>query len=252
MKKNLLVLILLISNHTISYCPKYIVTSYPETGSMIERNQLLVLYLTNLPFIDHLSWSKDGRTHSDDSSKVRFYFVSKKHTVPATILKRIKGDSRHNQFIIKPSIPLHFSQKYLLKIKIYNRKKEIFEIFSYNSDVFWNVSNKTNHVSTIKMSGFPVFLENSYMEFGCGEVRTSDFKISSPEGTIVISELIDKKTNEEKHSIEIIQNDKVSIGTLMCGGAYEFKRKHPYKIRFKPFNPDQETAWGDFISFKSP
>lgn len=83
-------------------------------------------------------------------------------------------------------------------------------------------------------------------------MSTSDFQISSSEDTIVISELIDTKTNEEKNSIEVIQNDKVSIGRLMCGGAYELKRKHPYKIRFKPFDPVQETAWGDSISFKSP
>lgn len=165
MIKYLLGLIFFVSNHAAAYCPQYIAGSYPEPGNMIERNQLLVIYLTNFPFIQHLSWSKDGRTHSDDSSTFRFYFVSKKHSVIARILKRMKGDSRHNQFIIKPSIPLHVGQKYVLKIKVYDRKKDTFEVFPYNSDVFWNVTDKLNHVSTFKRIGTPRFLENSYIQF---------------------------------------------------------------------------------------
>lgn len=253
MKKYSLILILLFLNHAKAYCPQHVISTFPSSGNKIVQNQIFIFFLTNFPFIENLSWSEDGSISVEDSKNLQFLFVSKNHTTEAKMLKKVRGDSRHNQFLIVPKELLQAGEKYHLEIKVYSQKTKRYENFPLNDDYSWIIKEELHQGSSLFPNLTPKFLASEYFEFGCGPVSMANFRFSIKGDQIVISELIDPKEGNSKLAIDVVLKGEIGVGKGMCGGAIEFKRKHGYKIRFKAVNNEgEESDYGDFIWFKSP
>jgi hypothetical protein len=253
MKKYSLILILLFLNHAKAYCPQHVITTFPESGSKIVQDQIFIFFLTNFPFIENLSWSEDGQISLEDSKNLQFLFVSKNHTTKVKILKKFRGDSRHNQFLIIPKELLQSGEKYHLAIKVYNYQTKIYETFPLNDDYSWIIKEERYQVSSQFQGLIPKLIGREYFEFGCGPVNMVNFRFPFVGDQIVISELIDLAELTSKLAINVVLKGEIGVGRGMCGGSIEFKRNHRYKIRFKAVNNQgEESEYGDFIEFKSP
>lgn len=253
MTKYFLFFIFFISTYVESYCPQHVVDSYPETESEVEPNQLIVLYLTNFPFIKNLSWSVDGRINPEDSKKIEFQLVSKNHVVKTIIIKKLQGDLRHNQFLIKPMSTLRLKKKYSLVIKAYSNKIKSFETFpAYNRPSWLVKSRKVAPTFSGPMKDL-LLTRKTFYEMACGPINLVYLRIPDYKGDILISELFDPAVNITKQSIEVMHEGEVSIGNSMCGGAYDLQRKHQYMVRFRAVDSEgKESNPSNYFHFQSP
>ena len=175
-------------------------------------------------------------------------------------LKRIiKGQMSLTQAIFKPEKSLNANTTYFLRysnqsdsetreMRKWNSKKKVHE------KVFWRTSD-TKELPPINPNLKIDFLKTEVIPYGCGPEANAIFEVSNKSQSEIWykTEVMDTKTGKSKIYYISEWQGKLNVGHGMCAGAFTFKRKSNYKVRFTPMNTDgkalKTTQW---IEFKNP
>ena len=130
----------------------------------------------------------------------------------------------------------------------YNRVKNVRE------KVYWKTTDQ-NFVESLPTNLTLVFEKTAVIHYGCGPHANAIFEIKNkPVGEIWYkTEVIELETNTKTVFYIKEENGKLHVGHDMCSGAFTFKNKGTYQVRFTPMNIDgQSLKTTDWISFVSP
>ncbi len=80
----------------------------------------------------------------------------------------------------------------------------------------------------------PKFLNTSYIEYGCGPAIFAHFqvRIDDASETLVKTEVVNLQNKEKTIYYLSSRDGKIDIGHGMCSGAFSFREKGKYKVRF--------------------
>jgi hypothetical protein len=139
-------------------------------------------------------------------------------------------------------------------------QNETNEMRRYNSEkkehekIFWKTSNKT-YVEPLN-SNLKIDFEKIDSElFGCGTSANAIFEVKNKEAFEIWyrTELMDVTTGEINVFYIKEWNNKLNVGNDMCSGAFVFRSKGTYKVKFTPMNIDGKSiATTDWVTFEKP
>lgn len=169
------------------------------------------------------------------------------------------GQMQLTQAIFCPTSELKPNTKYFLKYSD-ETENEVREMTTYNREkkerekVYWKTTDKKS-LENLNSNLTLKFEKTDVVHYGCGPEANAIFKIKNkPESEIWYkTEVIETETN--KKSVYYIKewNGKLNVGHDMCSGAFTFKRKGKYKVRFTPMNIDGKSLkTTDWTTFESP
>lgn len=169
----------------------------------------------------------------------------------------LKGQMQLTQAFFCPVSELKPNTTYTLKYSD-QTENEGREMTKYNrgkkEKVYWKTTDKKS-IDTLNSNLTLEFKKTEVMYYGCGPEANAIFQIknkSEPE-VWYKTEVIELETN--KKSVYYIKewNGTLNVGHNMCSGAFTFKRKGKYKVRFTPMNIDGKTLkTTNWKTFESP
>lgn len=176
------------------------------------------------------------------------------------------GQMQLTQAIFCPTSELRPNTKYFLKysdqtenegreMKQYNREKKERE------KVYWKTTDKKG--LKILNSNLKVeFEKTEVIQYGCGPSANAIFDVKNKSESEIWykTEVVDLSTNNKKVFYIKEWNGKLNVGHGMCAGAFTYKNKGKYKVRFAPMNTDgkslKTTDWktfeSPFMNYKNP
>lgn len=170
----------------------------------------------------------------------------------------LRGQMNLTQAIFKPVSVLQPNTKYFLKYSN-ETKSETSEMNHWNSKtqqnekVYWQTSEVIS-TDLINPSLKIVYEKTEVVHFGCGPSSNAIFKVSNKNNIEIWykTEVIELATNK-KTTFYLTEGEKsLNVGHGMCSGAFSFKNKGKYKVRFTPMNSDGQslktTEWKTFDS----
>lgn len=247
MKKFTLALFLILSFHSAFASCISTMTFYP-TQKEISLNSMFIIegYL-----------SCQGTINSFKERKV--YLESLNGELVELILQEIlKGELDLTQAIFKPSEELKPNTIYFITYENQTNIEES-QMTRYNENikkwekVYWITSDKK--MMPLLNPSLNIKFKNTEVEmYGCGPSANAIFiEENKPENeTWYKTEVVEIATN--KKTIYYIKDwlGRLEVGHNMCSGAFRFKDKGKYKVRFTPMNTDGEslktTSWTTFDS----
>ncbi|WP_299227718.1 hypothetical protein [uncultured Psychroserpens sp.] len=134
------------------------------------------------------------------------------------------------------------------KMLVYNRDKEKRE------KVYWKTTEK-KAIKAINPNLKVEFENTAVVHYGCGTSANAIFNIKNKLDSEIWfkTEVVDLSTNSKNVFYITEWDDKLNVGHGMCSGAFTYKNKGKYKVRFTPMNIDgkslKTTNW---IIFESP
>lgn len=170
----------------------------------------------------------------------------------------LTGQMQLTQATFCPTSELKPNTKYFLKYAD-QTENEVGEMTTYNREknesekVYWITTDKKS-IEQLNNNLTLEFEKTNFVYYGCGPEASAIFKIKNkPESEIWYkTEVLETETN--KKSVYYIKewNGTLNVGHDMCSGAFKFKRKGKYKVRFTPMNIDgnslKTTEWTTFES----
>lgn len=171
----------------------------------------------------------------------------------------LKGQMLLTQAIFRPISELKPNTIYSLKYSD-QTERETNEMKRWNSEkkesekVYW----KTNDNKSLETLDFNLninFKKTEVIHYGCGPSANAIFTVENkPEFEIWYkAEVIEIDTNKTTVYYITEWKGKLQVGHGMCSGAFTFKRKGDYKVRFTPMNTDGNSiASTDWKKFESP
>jgi hypothetical protein len=169
------------------------------------------------------------------------------------------GQMQLTQAIFCPTSELKPNTKYFLKysdqteneereMKQYNREKKVRE------KVYWKTSYK-KELETLNPNLNVEFEKTEVIHFGCGPSANAIFDVKNKSESEIWfkTEVIDLNTKDKKVFYIKEWNGKLNVGHGMCAGAFAYKNKGKYKVRFTPMNTDGKSLkTTDWTTFESP
>lgn len=235
---------------TFADCSSSAIWASPSS-STLPQNQQIVLegYGMSQRFIDSLN------------SIYFIYLSTDDEKVKIIVQETNKGMFGLTQAILKPKKPLTIGKTYTLVIdslpewaentmKRYNNTTHDYE------PITWTIVEAVESTPSTWLSP-PKFKDKSCEHFGCGPAIYTNFSasVSSPNETLIKTQLVDLNTNDtSSYYLYINNNDEIKVGRNMCSGAFDYQSKHNYAVRFKLSNVYGKTNanWTEWIQFKSP
>lgn len=178
----------------------------------------------------------------------------------------LTGQKQITQAIFRPISELKPNTKYFLKYSD-ETENEVREMTIYNREkkkrekVYWKTKDKKS-IEKLNSNLTLEFEKTNVEHYGCGPEANAIFNINNKSESEVWykTEVVDLTTNNKKVFYIKEWNDKLNVGHGMCSGAFTFKNKGKYKVRFTPMNIDgkslKTTEWttfdSPFINDKSP
>lgn len=239
---------------------------------------VLLLFTINLSFANNFMCASSGMTFLPEKKEIStnsmfiiegyafsqktinsfknrkvFLESNNKDQIELELVEILKGDMRLTQAIFKPKTELKSNTIYFLKYSN-QTKEETRDIIKWNSKtgkrekVFW----KTNDSKFLKLLNKNLqikFDKTEVILYGCGPSVNAIFNVKNKtqEEIWFRTELIDLTTKFKKTFIIREWNKVLSVGHGMCSGAFIFKGKGKYKVRFTPMNTDgkmnKTTKW---------
>ncbi len=120
--------------------------------------------------------------------------------------------------------------------------------------VYWRTTDK-KELEPLKSNLKIEFEKTEVIHYGCGPVANAIFVIkNNPKSEIWYkTEVVDLSSDVKKTFYIKAQNAKLNVGHGMCSGAFRFKNKGKYKVRFTPMNTEGKSLkTTDWTTFKSP
>lgn len=182
-----------------------------------------------------------------------------KNKIELEIIEILRGEMELTQAILKPTKQLEPNTTYFLRISNLNKidKENIYR---------WNSNTKKREPISWKTKSIiydDLLNENLELEYykdeatlyGCGPAVYSVFNIINTNKKEIWykTEVVNIKTKSKTTYILVSTENKLSVGHGMCSGAFTFKEKGKYKVRFTPMNTDgkmnKPTKW---ITIENP
>ncbi|WP_040282607.1 hypothetical protein [Psychroserpens damuponensis] len=176
------------------------------------------------------------------------------------------GQKQLTQAIFYPTSELKPNTKYFLKYSD-ETEFEVREMTTYNREkkkrekVYWKTTDKKS-IEKLNSNLTLEFEKTNVEHYGCGPEANAIFNIKNKSESEVWykTEVVDLSANNKKVFYIKEWNDKLNVGHGMCSGAFTFKNKGKYKVRFTPMNIDgkslKTTNWttfeSPFMNDKSP
>lgn len=169
------------------------------------------------------------------------------------------GQMHLTQAIFCPTSELKPNTKYFLKysdqtenegseMKQYNREKKVRE------KVYWKTTDK-KELETLNSNLNVEFEKTEVIHYGCGPSANAIFDVKNKSEYEIWykTEVVDLSTNDKKVFYIKEWNGKLNVGHEMCSGAFTYKNKGKYKVRFTPMNTDGKSLkTTDWTTFESP
>ena len=169
------------------------------------------------------------------------------------------GQMQLTQAIFCPTTELKPNTKYFLKysdqtenegreMKQYNREKKVRE------KVYWKTTDK-KELETLNSNLNVEFEKTEVIHYGCGPSANAIFDVKNKSESEIWykTEVVDLSTNNKKVFYIKEWNGKLNVGHGMCSGAFTYKNKGKYKVRFTPMNTDGKSLkTTDWTTFESP
>jgi hypothetical protein len=187
------------------------------------------------------------------------YLVSESgELVLLTLQEILKGQMSLTQAIFKPVSELKPNTKYFLKYSD-ETKSEMLEMKQWNSEskqmekVHWQTS-EIKSTDLINPSLKIEYEKTEVIHYGCGPSSNAIFNVSNRNNLEIWykTEVIEISTNITTTFYITEWKNKLNVGHDMCSGAFKYKNKGKYKVRFTPMNIDGEsiktTEWKMFDS----
>ena len=171
----------------------------------------------------------------------------------------LTGQMELTQAIFCPTSELKPNTKYFLKYSD-QTENEGREMIQYNREkkerekVYWITTDK-KRLETLNSNLNVEFEETEVVHYGCGPSANAIFNVKNKSESEIWykTEVVDLSTN--KTNIFYIKewNGKLNVGHGMCSGAFTYKNKGKYKVRFTPMNIDGKSLkTTDWTTFESP
>ena len=168
------------------------------------------------------------------------------------------GQMALTQAVFCPVTELKPNTKYVLKYADQTKSEEQ-EMYQYNrakqiqEKVYWKTTAE-KHLDPLNSDLTLDFEETEVVLYGCGPSANAVFAIKNkPKAEIWYkTEVVDLSTNTKTVFYIKEWDDKLQVGHGMCAGAFTYKNKGNYKVRFTPMNIDgkslKTTEWTTFES----
>jgi hypothetical protein len=168
------------------------------------------------------------------------------------------GQMLLTQAIFCPTSELSPNTKYFLKYSDQTKNEER-EMIQYNREqkvrekVYWKTTKKKK-LETLNSNLKVEFERTEVVHYGCGPSANAIFKIINKSKSEIWykTEVVNLMTNTMKVFYIKEWNGKLKVGHGMCAGAFTYKNKGKYKVRFTPMNTDgkslETTGWTTFES----
>ena len=189
----------------------------------------------------------------------KVYLESENSELIELILQEIlKGEKDLTQAIFKPSEELKPNTIYFLRYSDQTEMEEK-EMIEFNREikkrekVYWKTTDKK--MMPVLNPNLNIKFKNTEVEmYGCGPSANAIFiEENKPENEIWYkTEVVEIATN--KKTIYYLKDwlGRLEVGHNECSGAFRYKDKGKYKVRFTPMNTDGEplktTSWTTFDS----
>ena len=190
----------------------------------------------------------------------KIYLESENGELILLTLKEIfKGQMYQTQAIFKPTSLLMPNTKYFLKYSD-ETKNESSEMKRWNQEtkqsekVSWQTS-EINFLDLLNPDLNINFEKNEVIHYGCGPSSNAIFNVTNKNDNEIWykTEVIEIATNTKTTFYITEWENKLYVGHGMCSGAFTFKNKGKYKVRFTAMNSDgNELKATDWKIFKSP
>lgn len=189
----------------------------------------------------------------------KVYLESENGELIELILQEIlKGEVDLTQAIFKPIEELKPNTIYSLRYSDQTETEER-QMVEYNSElkkwekVYWKTTDKKT-MPLLNPSLNIKFKNTEFELYGCGPSSNAIFLVENkPENEIWYkTEVVTIESN--KKTVYYIKDSqgRLEVGRDMCSGAFRYKDKGKYKVRFIPMNTDGErlktTSWTTFNS----
>lgn len=171
----------------------------------------------------------------------------------------LTGQMQLTQAVFCPTSELKSNTTYFLKYSD-QTENEGREMEQYNRDkkerekVYWKTTNK-RVLETLNANLDVEYEKTEVIHYGCGPSANAIFNVKNKSESEIWykTEVVDLSTN--KTNIFYIKewNGKLNVGHGMCSGAFTYKNKGKYKVRFTPMNTDGKSLkTTDWTIFESP
>lgn len=239
-----------ISGQALTDCSSSGIWAYPST-SQLNQNSIIIIegYARSQRIIDSLNIGYS------------IYLETEGQKIELEIIETCKGMFSITQSILKPKSKLIPGKTYNLKISNLDEweKKSLTKWNSEKKEyepISWKVNDKIDNENP-KWITKPKLVDKTTIWYGCGPAvyAVFDLKINDSSGTLIKTELYDFKTKESNtYYLTLGEERQLNIGHGMCSGAFDFKDKSQYKIRFSltDVSGNSDKEWTDWITFDSP
>ena len=191
----------------------------------------------------------------------KVYLQAEGHLVKLKVKEIHEGMFFLTQAILVPEEKLIAGKTYHLKLEHHLENNTLWEIKwdeqkSTRVSASWTVEEGVD-ITPPALLAKPTYKNTQVEQYGCGPAVYANFKIPTDQtgGLLVLTELVEIETGESHSYYLSLQEDRtLSVGHGMCSGAFNFKNKGQYKVRFKLFDYSGNTTlhWTDWSNFKSP
>jgi hypothetical protein len=203
-----------------------------------------------------------------DSFKDRIIYLESENgeLIELNLQETLKGQMELTQAIFCPVLELKPSTTYFLKYSD-QTTNESREMLQYNSDkkerekVYWKTTEKKS-LTTLNSNLEIEFEKTEVIQYGCGPSANAIFNVKNKSESEIWykTEVVDLNTNDKTIFYIKEWNGRLNVGHGMCSGAFTYKMKGKYKVRFTPMKIDgkslKTTDWktfeSPFMNYKNP
>jgi len=191
-------------------------------------------------------------------NRVIYLESEKGELIELNLQEILKGQMDLTQAIFHPTSQLKPNTTYFLKYTD-QTEHEGKEMMQYNREskkrekVYWKTTDK-KELETLNSNMNVEFEKTEVIHFGCGPSANAVFNIKNKSEAEIWykTEFVDIATNNKTIFFIKEWHGKLNVGHGMCSGAFTYKNKGKYKVRFTPMNTDgkslKTTNWKTFES----
>ncbi len=228
-------------------CMSEQLTISPNQDEVNENACLLFeSYGTAQPFIETLSFDTQVFLTADNGEEIQLNTIAYN-----------PGQFNVNQAILQPEHSLTPGLTYTLNFgKLDHLDRLPHSLGPDQAPRTWTAKADTQR-PPIKLFTPPKFIKSEAQFFGCGPAVNAKFEFITNSDTPVLvkTELMDLTDGKTySYFLKTSTKDTLSIGHGMCAGAFRFKPKHEYQVRFSIMDSCNTLAddWTDWIGFENP
>ncbi len=218
MKKAILISLFLTINFSVNAVCMYTGINLWPTQQYISTNSIFV--------IEGYNGSQDLIRQLNKKNKI--YLTCNSERISIKVLRILEGQFLLTQAILKPERELINGKTYELHID---------SLGEYDKDEYkvvkWTVNSISDNEKPI-WDCEPNFKGYSYSRMGCGPSKhvhfCGSFIDNSP--TLIYAKVFDKKNKTNSHYFIKSEDQQISLGHGMCGGAFFFEEGVNYEVQF--------------------